>query len=124
MNEHKGDAIATHKFNFSLNNPEDVKWREDINQQMRLKPGFPDYVFYPTLGHQQMSREKLDWNQKTFATGTMNIPWPTVRPLPKRPDIQNADAASGYKPVTSKMRPKADREANHKQVNKTKQLHQ
>lgn len=123
MNEHKGDSIATHDYTFTLNSPDDVEWRNRINLQMRLKMGFPDYVFYPTLGNKQMSREQTD-DFKSFATGSMNIPWPTARSLPKRPDIQNADPNTGFKPVTSRMRPRPDKHANKENLLKTKQLHQ
>lgn len=126
MNASAGQSgqVASHDFTFTLNSPDDVNWRAAINQQMRLKPGFPDYVFYPTLGNMQMSREKRDWNEKTFATGSMNIPWPQNRYLPKRPDIQNANPETGFKPVTSKMRPRPDKKANKSQVSKTQQLDQ
>lgn len=126
MNADAGKGqVATHDFTFSLNRPEDVDWRARINQQMRLKPGFPDNTaFYICPGQNQLSREKIDWNQKTFATGTMNIPWPGVRYLPKRPDIQNESEETGFKPVTSKTRPKQDRKANKEKLQKTQQLDQ
>jgi hypothetical protein len=126
MNASAGQSgqVASHDFTFTINTPDDVSWRAAINQQMRLKPGFPDYVFYPTLGNQQMSREKIDWNQKTFATGSMNIPWPQNRYLPKRPDIQNDSVDTGFKPVTSKTRPRPDKKANKTQLSKTQQLDQ
>jgi hypothetical protein len=127
MNASAGQSgqVASHDFTFSINSPDDVSWRARINQQMRLKPGFPDNTaFYVPLGQNQLSREKIDWNQKTFATGSMNIPWPTVRYLPKRPDIQNENPETGFKPVTSKTRPHPDKKANKQQYNKTQQLNQ